>query len=153
MIGEKIMNENLNEHLMVRRILIGFDGSEHAKRALRLGFEIARLYEAHVTIVSVVQLPEPAGMVETTAMLESGTEHFQQAFEDLQSSVDLTGVQFERGIRAGHVAEQIVHLAAESNADLIIMGHRGKSLIQEWLLGSVSKRVISYAPCSVLIVR
>jgi nucleotide-binding universal stress UspA family protein len=36
---------------------------------------------------------------------------------------------------------------------LIVMGHRGKSMLQRWLLGSVSKRVLSYAPCSVTIVR
>ncbi|RJP19684.1 MAG: universal stress protein [Candidatus Omnitrophota bacterium] len=33
------------------------------------------------------------------------------------------------------------------------MGHRGKSIVQRWLLGSVSKRVLSYAPCSALIAR
>jgi nucleotide-binding universal stress UspA family protein len=101
----------------------------------------------------VVQLPEPATMVETTALLEAGTEHFEQAFEELRSTVNLTGVQIGTRVVTGHVAEQIVHLASENQADLIVMGHRGRSLIQEWLLGSVSKRVISYAPCSVLIVR
>ena len=36
---------------------------------------------------------------------------------------------------------------------MIVMGHRGKSMIEKWLLGSVSKRVLSYGPCKVLIVR
>jgi nucleotide-binding universal stress UspA family protein len=36
---------------------------------------------------------------------------------------------------------------------MIVMGHRGKSRLQRWLLGSVSKRVLSYAPCTVTVVR
>jgi nucleotide-binding universal stress UspA family protein len=138
---------------MVQRIFIAYDESDSSKRAARFGFELARLYEAFVTVVSVVQLPEPATMVETTALLESGTEHFERAFEDLRASLDLAGVDAETRVVTGHVAEQIVHFAAENKSDLIVMGHRGKSLIQEWLLGSVSKRVMSYASCSVLIVR
>ena len=138
---------------MVRRILIAYDGSDPAKRAFRLGLEMARLYEARLTLVSVVQLPEPATMVETTALLEAGTEHFENAFADLLSSADTSGVEMQTRVVAGHVAEQLVRLAAEEQADLIVIGHRGKSLIQRWLLGSVSKRVISYAPCSVLVVR
>jgi len=53
----------------------------------------------------------------------------------------------------GHPAGPIVHQAAEREADMIVMGHRGKSRFQRWLLGSVSKRVLSYAPCTVTVVR
>jgi nucleotide-binding universal stress UspA family protein len=37
--------------------------------------------------------------------------------------------------------------------DAIVMGHRGESLLQKWLLGSVAKRVLSYAHCTVIVVR
>jgi nucleotide-binding universal stress UspA family protein len=52
-----------------------------------------------------------------------------------------------------HVAEQIFRAAAQEAADIIVMQHRGKSLMERWLLGSESKRAISYAPCSMLIAR
>lgn len=52
-----------------------------------------------------------------------------------------------------HPAEQILRLAADTGADLIVVGHRGRSPIREWLFGSTSRRIISYAPCSVLVVR
>jgi len=56
-------------------------------------------------------------------------------------------------VRVGHPAEQIVHMASEEDVDLIAMGHRGKTIVARWLLGSVSKRVLSYAHCTVAIVR
>jgi nucleotide-binding universal stress UspA family protein len=147
------MTDSQSEQAMVRRILIAFDGSEPAKRAFRFGIEMARLYRARATVVSVAQLPEPATMVETTAIVEAATEHFGQAIDELLSSADAVGVDLDTRVLVGHVAEQLCHLADQEKADLIVMGHRGKSLIKRWLLGSVSKRVISYAPCSVLVVR
>jgi len=63
------------------------------------------------------------------------------------------GVQPRFEIKVGHPAEQIVHFAEEAGADTIVMGHRGENLLQRWLLGSVAKRVISYAHCTVVVVR
>ena len=50
-------------------------------------------------------------------------------------------------------AEQIVAYAEANYFDHIVMGHRGKTLFQKWLIGSVAKRVMSYAHCSVTIVK
>lgn len=137
----------------MKRILIAFDGSDPAKRAFRRALEMARLYEARLFSLAVAQLPEPAAMVESTALLEQVAEHFEKDFAEQQAEAEAAGVELETQTVVGHVAEQIVHFAAEHQIDLIVMGHRGKSLIQRWLLGSVSKRVLSYAPCSVLVVR
>jgi nucleotide-binding universal stress UspA family protein len=56
-------------------------------------------------------------------------------------------------VRVGHPAEQIVHLANIEKVDAIVMGRRGESFLQRRLLGSVAKRVLSYAHCTVVIVR
>lgn len=63
------------------------------------------------------------------------------------------GVEVTFHVRAGHPAEQIVRMASEEGADAIIMGHRGESFLQRWLLGSVAKRVLDYAHCTVMVVR
>jgi nucleotide-binding universal stress UspA family protein len=55
--------------------------------------------------------------------------------------------------RVGHPAEQIIATAEEWGADLIVTGHRGHGLFERWLLGSVSRVVIAYARCAVLVVR
>ena len=53
----------------------------------------------------------------------------------------------------GPIAEKIVARAREEKAELIILGSRGLSNIQRFLLGSVSQKVVTYAPCSVLVVK
>ena len=138
---------------MLKRILVADDASDSAKRAFDFALELARAMGAEITLLSVAQVPEPASMVESTAMLESATEHYEKGFDRCRAAAAAASVKLDALVVVGHPAEQIVHQAAEVSADLIVMGHRGKSLVQRWLLGSVSKRVITYAPCSVTIVR
>ncbi|HEX4000993.1 MAG TPA: universal stress protein [Pirellulales bacterium] len=138
---------------MFKKILIACDSSPSAYRAFRLGLEIAEKFDASITVLAVAQLPEPASIVESTTILELATEHYQTIFADLRKLAAAVGIVLETRVAIGHAAEQILHCADEEKVDLIVMGHRGKSAIKRWLLGSVSKRVISYATCSVLIAR
>jgi nucleotide-binding universal stress UspA family protein len=138
---------------MIKRILIAYDGSVSAKKAFDMGLQMAQLYHAGLVVVSVTQLPEPAMIYETTALLDDAREHYEAEFAGLRASAQAAGVHCETRVVAGHVADQIVQQATAENADVIVMGHRGKGMIERWMLGSVSKRVISYAHCSVLVVR
>ena len=138
---------------MLNKILVAYDGSKPAGRAFDFALELAKPFQAAITVLSLASPPEPATRVETEAMLESATNHFVEDFERLRNAAKEAGVAFETRVAVGHAAEQIVHFAAEEKMDLIVMGHRGRSVLARWLLGSVSKRVMSYAPCSVLIVR
>jgi nucleotide-binding universal stress UspA family protein len=137
----------------MKTILAANDGSESAKRAFQFAIELAKAFGAGVIVVSVAQPSEPPTSVETAALLEAATEHFEKDFVGFRETAKAAGVPLETVIVVGHPADQIVHQAALREADLIVMGHRGKSRIQRWLLGSVSKRVLSYAPCTVTIVR
>ena len=56
-------------------------------------------------------------------------------------------------IMTGHPAEQIVRGAQEHKIDLIPLGHRGHGLFERWLLGSISRAMIAYAHCAVMVVR
>ena len=64
-----------------------------------------------------------------------------------------SGVDLETRVLVGHAADQILRRAADTEAELIVMGHRGRSAIREWLFGSTSRRVVSHAHTSVLVVR
>src|SRR5262245_18367816 len=138
---------------MLQRILIAYDGSPFAKRAFDVGLEMARLYKAQAVVLSVAQMPEPALIYEPTALLDEVNAHYEKDFASLHASASSVGVALKTTVVIGHISDQIVQQAIEERADLIVMGHRGKSVIERWLLGSVSKRVISYAHCSVLVVR
>jgi len=137
----------------MKTILAANDGSESAKRAFQFAIELAKAFRTGVTVVSVAQPSEPPTSVETAALLEVATEHFEKDFVGFRETAKAAGVPLETVIVVGHPADQIVHQAALCEADLIVMGHRGKSRLQRWLLGSVSKRVLSYAPCTVTVVR
>ena len=136
-----------------RRILVGFDGSLFAEQAFEMALNLAALAGARLGVVSVATLPEPPGEVETQATLESATEHYEAAYENLRRRAEGRGLTLETRILVGHPAEQIIRLAASTQVDLIVVGHRGRSRISEWISGSVSKRVVNHAPCSVLVVR
>ena len=138
---------------MIRKILVAYDGSKSAGRAFEFAMELAKPFNATVTVLAVARPSEPATMVESTAMLESAVEIYEKDFKKFREAAAETGIELETQVVAGHPAEQIVHFAHEEKMDMIVMGHRGKSIMERWLLGSVSKRVVSYAPCSVTIVR
>ena len=137
----------------MKRILVGYDGSEHAAKAFVMAVDLAGKYGAALEVVCVAQPPEPPGMVETEAVLEAAKEHFDQAFAAIKPQAETVGLHPKLTVLVGNPADQIVHYASTMGADLIVLGHRGKSRMQRWLLGSISKRVSSYAHCAVLIVR
>lgn len=137
----------------MKRVLIAYDGSEHSKKAFDVGLDLASKYAAEVVVLSVARVSEPPDDVETEAAIESATELYKKQFEDLRQQAAAAGVKAEFEVRAGHPADQIILAAKDKRADVIVMGHRGRSRVTHWLLGSISKRVLSYAHCSVFIVR
>jgi len=138
---------------MIKKILAGYDGSEPAKKAFEFALDMAAKYGAAFTVLSVVRPPEPPEAVEMEAILEQATEHYQQLFADLKVAADAAQVPMKCEVRVGHPAEQIIHYANEIGADVIVLGHRGRSMIAKWLLGSISRRVVSYAKSTVIITR
>jgi nucleotide-binding universal stress UspA family protein len=56
-------------------------------------------------------------------------------------------------VAVGHPAEQIVRDAEAHGIEHIVVGHRGHTLFDRWLIGSVARQVIAYAPCAVTVVR
>jgi nucleotide-binding universal stress UspA family protein len=138
---------------MFKRILLGYDGSEPAKKAFENSLEMARSFGAELSIVTVVRPPEFAEEVETEAVIENARSHFDSELGKLRARASAAGVHTAVHVRVGHPAEQIIAAAEEWGAELIVTGHRGKGLFERWLLGSVSRLVIAYAHCTVMVVR
>jgi nucleotide-binding universal stress UspA family protein len=138
---------------MFKRILLAFDGSAPAKKAFERALEMATCFEAELKVVAVIRPPEIAEDVETEAIIEQGQVHFERQIAALRAGTGDAGVRLQTAIRVGHPAEQIIAAADEWQADLIVTGHRGQGLFERWLLGSVSRLVIAYARCAVLVIR
>jgi len=148
------------------KILLATDGSEDAKLAATTAVELAKSTSSEVHVVYVMQLPSvpgavsywsgvPSGYPYTDAELEDGIE--QQARKVLDAEVEEVrsagGEVAEAHLRIGTAAAEIVALAEEIEAGLIVMGSRGLGGIRGALMGSVSEAVVRHAHCPVLVVR
>jgi nucleotide-binding universal stress UspA family protein len=138
---------------MIRKILVAFDGSDPSRKAYDLALELAAQFKADLRMLAVARPPEPAEDVETEALLESAQEHYEALFGGLRLQATRSGVTPRFEVRVGHPADQIMSQAEAEDVDLIVMGHRGKSFIRHWIMGSVSKQVMNHAHCAVTVVR
>jgi nucleotide-binding universal stress UspA family protein len=149
---------------MYKKILIATDGSELAGRALEHGLKLAKLVGAEVTILTVT---EPAAVVGAGYASIAGTmidpmPELIQAQEDAAKQVLATaetaakdaGVVVQtRLIDNSFPAEGIVAAAAETGADLIVMGSHGRRGIGRLLLGSQTSNVLAHSKVPVLVTR
>jgi len=133
----------------MKHILLAYDGSEPAKRAFEQALNLADRYGARLSVLAVSRPPEFASEVETEAVMDNSLQYCRALLEPLRALAP--AACFE--VAVGHPAVQITTWAEAHGVDLIAMGHRGKTPFDRWLIGSVAKKVMSYAPCSVLIVR
>ena len=132
----------------MRHILVGFDGSTNARRALEVALEVAR-DDTRITVVAAAQAPPPPGM-ELPAWAE-GLEERQRELEDARIQLAELGRDAEVLAVSGAPADVLVEEAEKRGADLIVVGRRGLSGAERLAMGSVSSKVARTARCSVLI--
>lgn len=143
---------------MTKKLIVAFDGSPQSYKAFDFALNMAglcsRSKELHeITVVSVAQPPELSEIVEMDAVIDKANEYYKALHEELKKKAQEQGLQITTEILVGHPADQLVRYADENKADMVFMGQRGKSGISGWLMGSVSKRVTTYAPCTVVVVK
>jgi nucleotide-binding universal stress UspA family protein len=138
---------------MIRNILVGYDGSESAVHALTVAVGLARAFGSSMHVLSVVRPPEFGGMVETEAVIEQSRQHYQNKLRGVQSKYAHESFKTHVHIAVGHPAEQIVRFAEGHDIDHIVVGHRGHTLFERWLIGSVARQVVAYAQCAVTVIR
>ena len=148
---------------MARSIVVGVDGSEASHEALRWATEEARLRDTRVVAVHVWafvpptpigdpgMLPMPA--VDFPGQLDAEREAALAELEEALAAAFPAGVpaEVESRLAEGDAAEVLVEEAA--TAELLVVGSRGRSGIASVLLGSVSRHVVSHAPCPVVVVK
>ena len=139
---------------MIKRILLAYDGSAPADKAYAFALDIAKKYDADLYVLAVARPPEFGDDVETEAIIENSRKHYHKVLAPLKAHAPAAGVRLHFEVVVGHPAEQIIRYAEKHyQADLIVLGHRGKGLFERLRLGSVSKHVIQYAHCAVTVVR
>jgi nucleotide-binding universal stress UspA family protein len=140
---------------MFDEILLAVDGSEHGLHAAKVAGDLVRAIKAQVLRVLVVYDPLPAGLGEPN-LSQAIAARQQEAQDIVDSSLKEVGEipgEIRTEIIEGQIAEKIVDVASIRNSNMIIMGSRGRTGLASALLGSNSQKVISSAPCPVLVVR
>ena len=87
------------------------------------------------------------------AVIDAATTFYEEQFRKIVAKMKDKDLVLHTDTLTGNPADQIVRHAHDKQCDVVILGHRGKSRVEDWLLGSVPKRVSSYAPCHVIIVK
>ncbi|GAB3019571.1 universal stress protein [Natronobiforma cellulositropha] len=139
-----------------RHVTIATDGSEAATAAVTAGVSLAREHDAAVHLLSVADVPpedlESNGPDDTRiGRLESGAREAIERAEEFASEAGLEAVTSE--VRFGEAAEEIRAGAAESEADLLVVGTSGRGGLSRMVLGSVAEDVLRTAEIPVLTVR
>lgn len=138
---------------MISRVLLGYDGSHGAKKACDFAVDLASRYGAELHILAVARPPDFGTEVETEEMIAQGRRHCSQLLKPLRAKLAVSALKATFEVAVGHPAEQILLYAERHHADHIVVGHRGHTLFERWLLGSVARQVMVHASCAVTVVR
>ena len=157
---------------MIAKILVPFDGSEPANRAIDLSLYLADKCSAEILVLSVVKpiiippytrtYPQQIGITPIpptppleTDSLERRKSNYQNLLSNALDKAKKTNpnLKISTKLEEGQPSDKILEIAKDGNFDMVVMGSTGIGGIKELFLGSVSNKVVNEAKCPVLIVK
>ncbi|NLA87966.1 MAG: universal stress protein [Clostridiales bacterium] len=148
----------------MKKILVPVDGSAESKKAASQAVLLAEKFGSEVTLITVVEIENDMVITEfgiavsseyagvRDALIKIKVDSSNKMLDALIESLE-TDIPVHRIVKVGSAHPDISGEAAKGEYDLIVMGHRGLNPVKRFFMGSVAKRVIEDAPCSVLIVK
>jgi len=141
---------------MFERILVGFDGSVHSRRAVQIAAEMAGRFGSILTI-AMVRPPtrgEDYARLEALVPLSEDGRTLTAMLDELREQAIARGVQVVEPVTLrGEVLESMLDYLGRNPQDLVVVGSRGLTRGRRLLLGSVSTGLVNSAHCPVLVVR
>jgi nucleotide-binding universal stress UspA family protein len=141
-----------------QKILVPFDFSAHAQEALDCAVDLARRYQASLTLAHVHETPAypvPEGfLLYAPEAIPSLLTELRQLLERArQQAAQAGGRPVQARLLEGIVAVELIRLVCDDSFDLVVMGSHGRTGFAHLVLGSVAEKVARRAPCSVLTVK
>ena len=136
------------------RIVVGVDASSYSIAVVERAVELSRALRAELEVVHVFEMPfvyDLGAAVDVEQMRSAEAEAVWSAVRPVLDGAD--DVSITSTDLTGGSARMLVNRAAETEADLIVVGNRGRGDLASLVLGSTSHGVIHTAPCDVFIVR
>jgi len=126
---------------LLKKILVGVDGSEYAEKALKQAIEIAEKFSAEITVVNVYHAPV-------------GQDVSQEILDKAKEILENSKVKFKLvSVLSPNTPKVITDMAEKEKFDLIVVGSRGIGAVHAYLIGSVCNKICYDSPVSVLIVK
>lgn len=133
------------------KILVGYDGSENAKRALQKAITLTDQFQGKLSIV--VAVDATVDVVERHFVLEHILERGKALLSDALGQAKQASIDASGSVENGSPAAMVLSQAEKGNADLIVVGRRGVSGVEHFIIGSVSSSVVAHSRCDVLVVK
>jgi nucleotide-binding universal stress UspA family protein len=141
----------------IKRIVVGTDFSETAERAVDAAVDLAALVGATVSLVHAYELPMysfPDSVVVSSP--DVAQRITSDALERLEAAIERRkqrGVPIQSVLRMGAAWDELNGVAAEQNAEVIVVGTHGRRGFSRVMMGSVAERMVRTAVCPLLVIR
>ncbi|WP_147819412.1 universal stress protein [Salidesulfovibrio onnuriiensis] len=138
----------------VKTILLPVDGSAHSDKAADYAVGMAKTLRASIVLLQCRKpVPNELGEPNLQWVLDHYTKDSEEIIEPYRKQIEAEGIPCKDMVIGGRPAEVIDDVARSEKADIIIMGSKGKSDFEGFMLGSVTHKVLHIAPCPVLVVK
>jgi nucleotide-binding universal stress UspA family protein len=134
-----------------KRILCAVDFSPDSVKAFSVAGEMARLYSGALHVFHVIEAQPVIPAQVEIRIIEEANAAMEKLVAPAQSSLD--GLPLTTEVTNGLASVEIIERARQWKADLVILGSKGITSLEEIVVGSTAENVLNEAPCSVLVVR
>ncbi len=140
---------------MFRKILVGNDGSDGAKRALQTALDLAQRDGAELHEISVEEhLPRYGALMgEVDEAKQEARDFFRRVTQDADAAAAARGITLTSHVVPGHPVEAITKFAQAGGFDLLVIGFTGHSNIFGRIWGGTSQNLVRLSPCAVLVAK
>jgi nucleotide-binding universal stress UspA family protein len=154
---EPLLSDAISTPFRLKKILVPTDFSDCSKKALQYALPLAQQHNAEIVLLYVAPSPAYAGgeygVIDCSALNAELCATGEKRLETLVAEEIREKVPAETVVRTGSATSEIIDVASQLPADMIVISTHGYSGLKHVVLGSVAAHVVRHAPCPVLVVR
>ena len=138
---------------VVKKVLVGVDGSKESRIAADRAAELARALDAELTVACVVPAPSPGPFESRETVRWETIERLQarELLHELSSRYLREGIRVDTVMPSGRPAETLADLAATPDVDFVVVGRRRQGGFARALIGGIADRLAQISPKPVLV--
>ena len=133
-------------------LLVPTDGSRFSGDSTEKAIGLARVYDARIKVLSIVDVTEES-QAQAPDAVDSLVEQARKYVDAVGKKAEAAGIHADCYVREGESFRVITNMARKESSDMIVMGSHGRTGVKRLFMGSVTKRVIENAHCPVLVVK